>query len=102
MNKLMVLALVVLVSGCVSPSCNVPGEKYCTADSDCMCSTSPCFLGSREYFNACIVDKQSLGACPDMCGFGPYGIEFRYVCDNGQCAIATYNRTTGQELASIS
>jgi len=92
------ILLVVLIAGCISVSCPVPSEKYCVSDSDCMCSTNPCFLGNKEYFEECIPDKNALGACLDACGFGPYEMEFRYICEDSQCIIATFNRTTGQRI----
>lgn len=95
---LILILAVVLIAGCTSVSCSVPSEKYCENDSDCMCSTSPCFLGNKEYFDKCIADKSALGACLDACGFGPYEMEFRYICENSQCIIATFNRTTGQRI----
>jgi len=95
---LILLLATVLIAGCTSVSCPVPNEKYCENDSDCMCSTSPCFLGNKEYFDKCIADKSALGACLDACGFGPYEMEFRYICENSQCIIATFNRTTGQRI----
>jgi hypothetical protein len=98
MKKIILLIAILLLSGCVTTSCNVQSEKYCNADSDCMCSTSPCFLGNREYFNDCLTNKDALGACPDMCGFGPYEMEFRYVCEDSQCTMATFNRTTGERI----
>ncbi len=100
MGKLLVLLLaVILASGCVdTTSCPVPNDKYCEKDSDCMCSTNPCFLGNKEYFEKCVPDKSALGGCPDMCGFGPYEMEFRYNCENSQCVVAAFNRTTGQRI----
>jgi endonuclease YncB( thermonuclease family) len=95
---LILLLATVLIAGCTSVSCPVPNEKYCVSDSDCMCSTSPCFLGNKEYFEKCIPDKSALGACLDACGFGPYEMEFRYICEDSQCIIATFNRTTGQRI----
>ena len=98
MKLIACIIAVILVSGCTSASCPVPNQKYCTADSDCMCSSSPCFLGNKEYFDKCVPDKTALGACLDACGFGPYELDFRYVCESNQCTIAVFNRTTGQRI----
>ncbi|MFH0929088.1 MAG: hypothetical protein V1818_01880 [Candidatus Aenigmatarchaeota archaeon] len=91
-----------LISGCVTipKSCPILNPSYCEVDSDCMCSTTPCFLGNKEYFEKCVPDKSVLGSCLDACGFGPYGMEFRYICEDSQCIIATFNMTNGQRIKS--
>ena len=95
----MLLMTTLLISGCtqLNPECKAD-PKQCTVDSECMCSTTPCFLGNKDYFNSC-ADKAALGSCLDACGFGPYDVDFEYICEDSQCIIATFNRTTGQRLA---
>jgi hypothetical protein len=86
----------VLISGCIqSINCKISDPKHCTYDSDCMCSTNPCFFGNKEYLNTC---GESLGQCPDMCGFGMHDTDFKYVCENNQCTTAVYNLTTGNRI----
>jgi len=77
--------------------------KDCLKDDDCMCSTDPCFFGTKEYYQKCFLPEQKeiVKACPDACGFGPYEIEVKPVCENNQCKLATFNRTTGQTVDSI-
>jgi len=102
MKKLFILlSVIIFVSGCIgetSSVCQIPNPTYCENDSDCMCSTNPCFLGNMGYFDKCIPDKSTLGGCPDACGFGPYEVEFKYICENSQCIIARFNRTTSQRI----
>ena len=95
------IILVVLMSLYMLPSltCPIPNEKYCEVDSDCMCSTNPCFLGNRYYFENCIPDKNALGSCLDACGYGPYELDFRYICESNQCTFAVFNRTSGERVS---
>lgn len=80
--------------------CRDINPKYCLGDEDCICSVDPCFLGNKEYYNKCFLPQQKeiVQACPDACGFGPYDIEFKTICENSQCKLATFNRTTGERI----
>jgi len=80
--------------------CQNTDPKYCLKDSDCICNTSPCFLGNKEYYENCFLPQQKeiVKACPDACGFGPYEIEFKTICENNQCKLVTFNRTTGERI----
>lgn len=93
-----ILAALILLYTSPSLTCPIPNEKYCEKDSDCMCSTTPCFLGNRYYFENCIPDKASLGSCLDACGYGPYEMDFRYICESNKCTFAVFNRTTGERI----
>lgn len=81
--------------------CQTFDPKYCLQDKDCVCSENPCFLGNREYYNKCFLPQQRelVEACYDACGFGPYEIEFKAICENNQCKLATFNRTTGERIS---
>lgn len=80
--------------------CKTFDPKYCLQDNECICSTNPCFLGNKEYYNRCFVPQQKeiVEACPDACGFGPYEIEFKTICENNRCKLASFNRTTGKRM----
>lgn len=80
--------------------CETTDPKYCEEDDNCICTTSICFLGNKEYYNKCVLTQEEgmLIGCPDMCGFGPYEIDFRYLCESNQCIVASFNRTTGERL----
>ncbi len=76
--------------------CKNLDAKYCLKDEDCICSENPCFLGNKEYYNKCFLPQQKelIQACIDACGFGPYEIEFKTICENNQCKLTSFNRTT--------
>lgn len=101
-----IIALIVLAGTLFSSTriyeqleCNKMNEKRCVRDDDCMCTTGPCFLGNKEYYNKCVVNKEGIGmACPDACGFGPYEWDFRTICENNECALAVFNRTSGERI----
>lgn len=80
--------------------CQNLDSKYCLQDKDCICREDPCFLGNVEYFNKCFLSQQKeiVQACPDACGFGPEEIEFRTICENNQCKLASFYRTTGERI----
>ena len=65
---------------------------------NCICSTNPCFLGNKKYFETCIANKTNV-ICLDACGFGPPEIEFKMICENNECKLATFNRTSGERLS---
>jgi len=101
MNKLILLFLLISIFAIFivfyknyALSCLVD-QNFCAEDSDCMCSTDPCFLGNKEYYNKCFLPQQKgvIQVCPDACGFGPEEIEFRTICENNQCKLATFNKT---------
>jgi hypothetical protein len=85
-----------LIIGCIN-ICN-SNPKYCEKDDDCICSTNPCFLGNKKYFETCIANKTNV-ICLDACGFGPPEIEFKMICENNECKLATFNRTNGERLS---
>jgi hypothetical protein len=95
-----VVVLLILVYPYVSLECQTSYQKHCVKDDDCICSTDPCFLGNKEYYQKCFLPQQKeiIQACPDACGFGPYEWEFRTICENNQCKLATFNRTTGERI----
>lgn len=97
---LIVLIVAVIFLMKTKPECQSLNHNYCLKDSDCMCSENPCFLGNKEYYNKCFLPQQKeiIKACPDACGFGPYEIEFKAICENNRCKLASFNRTTGERV----
>jgi len=83
-----------------NPNCQFTNPKYCSKDDDCICDTNPCFLGNKKYYNECVLIQQKdiVDVCLDACGFGPYDIEVRPICDNHECRLAQFNRTTSQRI----
>jgi len=77
--------------------CKTMESKYCEKDDDCICSTNPCFQGNKNYYERCILtEKGIIEVCLDACGFGPYELDFRMICENNQCTFAVFNRTTDE------
>lgn len=107
MRKLFILTIIGIVLFSIylitktSLECQTLDQKYCLQDNDCICSENPCFLGDKEYYNKCFLPQQKeiVKACPDACGFGPYEIEFKTICENNQCQLASFNRTTGERIS---
>jgi hypothetical protein len=96
---LTVIALLVIIF-LIKPECQNLDPKYCLQDNDCICSENPCFLGNKEYFNKCFLPQQKeiIKACLDACSFGPEEIEFKTICENNQCILASFNRTSGERI----
>jgi hypothetical protein len=96
---LIIVILVVIFLIKIKSECQID-SNYCLQDEDCICSENPCFLGNKEYYNKCFLPQQRgiVQACPDACGFGPYELEFKTICENNQCKLASFNRTTGERI----
>ena len=80
--------------------CRTMNSKSCEKDDDCICSTNPCFQGNKNYYEKCVLPKKGVReACLDACGFGPYELDFRMICENYKCTFAVFNRTTGGRIS---